>query len=80
MVGEGCESCVFQDMFIKAVIDTVAANKAYVPPLDKGAMYIRPLLIGASCLLFIRQDFRTRTLEGSSCVEPPKYLACRFHD
>jgi hypothetical protein len=34
-----------QDYFIKAVMDTVAAN-VDIPPLDKGALYVRPLLIG----------------------------------
>ena len=36
---------------MKAVLDTVAANADYVPPLDKGAMYIRPLLIGSGAIL-----------------------------
>jgi branched-chain amino acid aminotransferase len=40
-----------QDLFVRAVLDTVAANKDWVPPLDKGAMYIRPLLIGSGPIL-----------------------------
>jgi len=54
-IGEGadrmCLEKIPEDMFVKAVLDTVAANADYVPPLDKGAMYIRPLLIGSGAIL-----------------------------
>ena len=36
---------------MQAVLDTVSANSEWVPPLDKGAMYIRPLLIGSGPIL-----------------------------
>jgi hypothetical protein len=36
---------------VQAVLDTVSANSEWVPPLDKGAMYIRPLLIGNGPIL-----------------------------
>jgi len=34
-------------LFIDTVIDTVKANRDYVPPIGKGSLYIRPLLVGA---------------------------------
>mmetsp|Transcript_31661 Transcript_31661/g.53197 ORF Transcript_31661/g.53197 Transcript_31661/m.53197 type:complete len:423 (-) Transcript_31661:401-1669(-) len=46
-----CLEEVPKDFFIKAVMDTVAANVDYIPPLDKGALYVRPLLIGTGPIL-----------------------------
>ncbi|CAN6482169.1 unnamed protein product [Victoria cruziana] len=37
--------------FVDAVEQTVLANRRWVPPLGKGALYIRPLLIGTGGLL-----------------------------
>ncbi len=34
-------------LFIETVVDTVKANRDYVPPYGKGSLYIRPLLLGA---------------------------------
>jgi branched-chain amino acid aminotransferase len=39
------------EVFRKAVIDVVKANKDYIPPLGKGSLYIRPLLVGAGMTL-----------------------------
>ncbi|XP_074563094.1 branched-chain amino acid aminotransferase 2, chloroplastic-like [Curcuma longa] len=39
------------DQFIHAVKQTVLANKRWVPPQGKGALYIRPLLIGSGPVL-----------------------------
>ncbi|KAG6505548.1 hypothetical protein ZIOFF_037908 [Zingiber officinale] len=39
------------DQFIHAVKQTVLANKRWVPPRGKGALYIRPLLIGSGPVL-----------------------------
>eukprot|EP00475_Leptophrys_vorax_P038623 TRINITY_DN68475_c0_g1_i1.p3 TRINITY_DN68475_c0_g1~~TRINITY_DN68475_c0_g1_i1.p3 ORF type:complete len:416 (+),score=1.00 TRINITY_DN68475_c0_g1_i1:223-1470(+) len=39
------------DMFVQAVIDTVLANQRWIPPFGKGALYIRPLLIGTGPVL-----------------------------
>ncbi|GMH35822.1 hypothetical protein BSKO_03690 [Bryopsis sp. KO-2023] len=46
-----CMPEIPEEMFIKAVTDTVKANKAYVPPLGKGALYMRPLLLGSGPIL-----------------------------
>ncbi|NGX47287.1 MAG: putative branched-chain-amino-acid aminotransferase [Chlamydiae bacterium] len=40
-----------EEMFIKAVKQTVLANIDWVPPYGKGTLYIRPLLIGTGSLL-----------------------------
>lgn len=37
--------------FIDAMKQTVAANKRWVPPNDKGALYLRPLLLGTGPIL-----------------------------
>lgn len=34
-------------LFIDTVVETVKANREYVPPFGKGSLYIRPLLMGA---------------------------------
>ncbi|MGO8694502.1 MAG: branched-chain amino acid aminotransferase [Rectinemataceae bacterium] len=35
-----------EPLFAEVVLETVRANVAYVPPLGKGSLYIRPLLMG----------------------------------
>lgn len=35
-----------ESLFIEGVLETVRANVEYVPPLGKGSLYIRPLLMG----------------------------------
>ncbi|GJN08566.1 hypothetical protein PR202_ga26504 [Eleusine coracana subsp. coracana] len=39
------------DQFVDAVKQTVLANGRWVPPQGKGALYIRPLLIGSGAIL-----------------------------
>lgn len=39
------------DLFLSAVEETVRANAAYVPPMGKGALYLRPLLLGSGPIL-----------------------------
>lgn len=39
------------DSFVKAVKQTVMANKRWIPPAGKGSLYIRPLLIGTGPIL-----------------------------
>ncbi|ESQ30467.1 hypothetical protein EUTSA_v10011608mg [Eutrema salsugineum] len=39
------------ELFVEAVKQTVAANKKWVPPPGKGALYVRPLLIGSGAIL-----------------------------
>lgn len=46
-----CMSSPSVEQFVKAVKDTVLANKRWVPPVGKGSLYIRPLLIGSGSVL-----------------------------
>ncbi|XWS45088.1 hypothetical protein CRYUN_Cryun15aG0106700 [Craigia yunnanensis] len=39
------------EQFVKAVKETVLANKRWVPPPGKGSLYIRPLLMGSGAVL-----------------------------
>jgi len=39
------------EVFVEAVCATVAANARWVPPAGKGALYVRPLLLGSGGLL-----------------------------
>ncbi|PON65585.1 Aminotransferase class IV [Parasponia andersonii] len=39
------------DQFVDAVKQTVHANRRWVPPCEKGSLYIRPLLIGTGPIL-----------------------------
>lgn len=39
------------EQFVNAVKQTVLANKRWVPPLGKGSLYIRPLLMGTGSVL-----------------------------
>jgi hypothetical protein len=39
------------EVFLDAVLSAVRANQHYVPPLGKGSLYIRPLLIGSGSIL-----------------------------
>ncbi|XAR62014.1 Branched-chain-amino-acid transaminase [Bertholletia excelsa] len=39
------------EQFIDAVKQTVLANKRWIPPLEKGSLYIRPLLLGTGSVL-----------------------------
>lgn len=40
-----------QDQFVEAVKSIVRANQDYVPPMGKGSLYLRPLLIGSGPIL-----------------------------
>ncbi|KAK3244812.1 hypothetical protein CYMTET_45597, partial [Cymbomonas tetramitiformis] len=40
-----------EDMFVEAVKEVVAANADYVPPTDKGSLYLRPLMLGTGPIL-----------------------------
>jgi len=40
-----------RELFQKAVLQTVSANRDYVPPVGMGALYLRPLLIGTGAIL-----------------------------
>lgn len=39
------------DLFVRACHDVVKENAAYVPPMGKGALYLRPLLMGTGPIL-----------------------------
>ena len=40
-----------EDMFLDAVIKTVKENSRWIPPIGKGTLYIRPLLMGSGAIL-----------------------------
>ena len=40
-----------EDMFIEAVSSTVRENIHWIPPMGKGALYVRPLLMGSGPIL-----------------------------
>ncbi|CDY27928.1 BnaCnng05130D [Brassica napus] len=46
-----CMASPSVEFFVEAVKQTVIANKKLVPPPGKGALYIRPLLIGSGANL-----------------------------
>ncbi|MBR1692141.1 MAG: branched-chain amino acid aminotransferase [Lachnospiraceae bacterium] len=44
-----------QERFIEAVVETVKANEAYVPPYGSGAsLYIRPYMFGSSAVIGVK--------------------------
>ncbi|XP_068651995.1 branched-chain amino acid aminotransferase 1, mitochondrial-like [Aristolochia californica] len=46
-----CMSATSIDQFVEAVKQTAIANKRWVPPIGKGALYLRPLLLGSGAVL-----------------------------
>ena len=42
-----CMPPVSEELFVEAITQTVRANCAWVPPAGKGALYLRPLLLGS---------------------------------
>lgn len=42
---------VSKEMFVNAVKDVVRENQELVPPLGKGSLYVRPLLLGTGPIL-----------------------------
>ena len=52
-----------QDKFVDAVVETVRANAAYVPPFGTGAtLYIRPFMFGSSAVIGVKpaQEYQFR--------------------
>ena len=52
-----------KDRFVQAVVDTVKANAAYVPPYGSGAtLYIRPYMFGSSPVIGVKpaQEYQFR--------------------
>lgn len=44
-----------KDRFVKAVVDTVKANAAYVPPYGSGAtLYVRPYMFGSNAVIGVK--------------------------
>lgn len=43
-----------EDFFMNAVVQTVRDNIAYVPPLGKGSLYIRPIVWGTGAVLGVK--------------------------
>ncbi|KAK9670012.1 hypothetical protein RND81_13G170400 [Saponaria officinalis] len=48
-----CMSAPTVDQFLEAVKETVLANERWIPPVGKGSLYIRPLLMGSGSVLGI---------------------------
>ena len=40
-----------EEMFLDAIMQTVRENSRWVPPMGKGALYVRPLLFGSGAIL-----------------------------
>ncbi|KAJ3681908.1 hypothetical protein LUZ60_014481 [Juncus effusus] len=49
-----CMPCPTVEQIVDAIKQTVLANKKWVPPNDKGSLYIRPLLIGSGPVLSLK--------------------------
>ncbi|KAI9121246.1 hypothetical protein K1719_008279 [Acacia pycnantha] len=49
-----CMPCPSVEQFVNAVKKTVVANRRLIPPLGKGSLYIRPLLIGSGAALGVQ--------------------------
>ncbi|RZC85852.1 hypothetical protein C5167_026532 [Papaver somniferum] len=70
------------EQFVEAVKLTVLANKRWIPPVDKGSLYIRPLLVGSGAvlgvapapeytfLIYVSPDFHRATPGGTGGVKP----------
>ena len=44
-----------EDRFVEAVVETVKANAAYVPPYGSGAtLYIRPYMFGSDAVIGVK--------------------------
>ena len=44
-----------QDRFVKAVVETIKANAAYVPPYGSGAtLYVRPYMFGSNAVIGVK--------------------------
>ena len=54
----GCERLMMPpyppERFVEAVKQTVLANKEYIPPTDKGSLYIRPFAFGSGPVMGVR--------------------------
>lgn len=48
-----CMSAPTVEQFVEAVKETVLANERWIPPVGKGSLYIRPLLMGSGSVLGI---------------------------
>lgn len=46
-----CMPSLSVEQFVDAVKETVLANRRWVPPVGKGSLYIRPLLMGSGAVL-----------------------------
>ncbi len=57
-LADGCRRLMMPpydvERFVAAVTQTVLANKAYVPPADKGALYVRPVLFAHGPILGVK--------------------------
>tara|TARA_B100000315_G_scaffold195807_2_gene186773 strand:- start:816 stop:1868 length:1053 start_codon:yes stop_codon:yes gene_type:complete len=49
-----CMPAVPKELFLHAVEDVVRDNEDYIPPVGKGSLYIRPLLLGSGAVLGVK--------------------------
>ncbi|MEE9165861.1 MAG: branched-chain amino acid aminotransferase [Candidatus Neomarinimicrobiota bacterium] len=49
-----CIPPVPEDMFLNAVVETVRDNEEFVPPPDKGSLYVRPCIWGTGPVLGVK--------------------------
>ena len=49
-----CIPPIPEGMFLNAVVETVMDNADFVPPLDKGSLYIRPCIWGTGAVLGVK--------------------------
>jgi len=54
-----CLETVPIDTFVKAADEVVRANARFVPPFDKGALYLRPMLYGSAEDLGVKPSYET---------------------
>lgn len=57
-MADGCRRLMMppypEDKFVAAVKDVVLANKEYIPPPEKGALYIRPVMFASGPVMGVR--------------------------
>ena len=77
----GCERLMMPpyppDKFVAAVEQTVLANKAFIPPTDKGALYVRPFAFGSGPVMGVRPAEEYTFMVFVSPVGP--YFKGGFH-
>ena len=69
-----------KERFVDAVVQTVKANAAYVPPFGSGAtLYIRPYMFGSSAVIGVKpaEEYQFRVF--TTPVGPVLQRRCKTH-